>query len=205
MADPRFFAVKGPFSVGELCSVAGATLHDGGDPALTICDVAPLVSAGPDEISFLENPRYLDVFRKSRAGACIVAANRVDDAPDRMTLLVSKNPYRSYALIAQAFYPEEDVSEYVASSAVVDPSAVIGKDTWISAGAVIGARVEIGRRCHIGANSVVSDGVIIGDDTRIGSCASLSHCIVGDRVRLFSGVRIGEAGFGFSSRTQGDV
>ncbi len=198
MTDPRFFSVKGPFSVGDLCGITGEVVHDGGDPALAIRDVAALDTAGPEDISFLDNPRYLEAFRNSRAGACIIGRNRIGDAPKGMTLLISENPYRSYALIAQAFYPDEPPSAGVERTAAVDPSAVIGEDTLISTGAVIGARVEIGRRCHIGANAVIADGVVIGDDTRVGACASLTHCIIGSRVNLFAGVRIGEAGFGFA-------
>ena len=205
MADPRFFSVKGPFSVAALCKITGDRVHDGGDPALTIRDVAALDAAGSEDISFFDNPRYLETFRQCRAGACIVRSDRIEDAPAGMTLLIADDPYRSYALIAQAFYPGDIAAGGVAPSANVDPSAVIGEDTHVAAGAVIGARVEIGRGCHIGINAVISPGVVIGDDTFVGPCASLTRCIVGSRVRLFAGVRIGEEGFGFSPGRDGHV
>ena len=205
MADKRFFSVKGPFSVAELCRIGGDRMHDGGDPGLAIHDVASLDAAGPEDIGFFDNPRYLETFRQSRAGACIVNRERIADAPAGMTLLVADDPYRSYAFIARAYYPGESAAAGVAPSAVIDPGAVIGEDTHVAAGAVIGAGVEIGRRCHIGINAVISPGVVIGDDTVIGSCASLTHCIVGSRVRLFAGVRIGEEGFGFAPGRDGHV
>lgn len=205
MADPRFFAVEGPFSVAELCKITGDRVLDGGDGGLVINDVAALDVAGPKDISFLENPRYVESFKNSRAGACIVAANRIDDAPAGVTLVISDNPYRSYALIARAFYPEPVYAGGIAPSAIVDPGAGIGEDSFIDSGAVIGARVEIGRRCHIGANAVIAAGVVIGDDTRIGPCASLTHCRVGSRVRILAGVRIGEEGFGFSPGPDGHL
>lgn len=205
MADPRFFSVNGPYSVAALCKITGDRVHDGGDPALTVRDVAALDAAGPEDIGFFVNPRYLETFRQSRAGACIIRSERIEDAPAGMTLLIADDPYRSYARVASAFYPEEIAAGGVASSATVDPSAVIGENTHVAAGAVIGARVKIGRRCHIGINAVISQGVVIGDDTLIGPCASLTHCIVGSRVRLFAGVRIGEEGFGFSPGRDGHV
>lgn len=205
MADPRFFSVNGPYSVAALCKITGDRVHDGGDPALTVRDVAALDAAGPEDIGFFVNPRYLETFRQSRAGACIIRSERIEDAPAGMTLLIADDPYRSYARVASAFYPEEIAAGGVASSATVDPRAVIGENTHVAAGAVIGARVEIGRRCHIGINAVISQGVVIGDDTLIGPCASLTHCIVGSRVRLFAGVRIGEEGFGFSPGRDGHV
>lgn len=205
MADPRFFSCKGPLTIAALSEIAGARVHDGADPSLMMRDVAPLEIAGPEDISFFDNVRYVDVFRQSRAGACLVRPDRVDGAPAGMTLLVSDDPYRSYAFVARAFYPEEKAPVGISQAAIIDPGAIIGEDSHVAAGAVIGARVEIGRRCHIGANAVIAPGVVIGDDSHIGACASLTHCTVGSRVRLFAGVRIGEDGFGFASSRDGHV
>ncbi len=89
MADPRFFSCKGPLTIAALSEIAGARMQDGADPSLMMHDVAPLETAGPADISFFDNVRYVDVFRKSRAGACLVRSDRVDGAPAGMTLLVS--------------------------------------------------------------------------------------------------------------------
>ena len=69
MADPRFFRRKGPFTLGRLAEITGAALSEGADPAKEMTDVAPLGAAGPDELSFLDNRKYLDAFRSSAAGA----------------------------------------------------------------------------------------------------------------------------------------
>ena len=199
MADPRFFPVDGPFSLAELAQIGGARLAGDADAARMIRDVAPLDVAGAEEIGFFDNPRYRDSFRHSRAGACLVHPDRSDDAPEAMALLVTAEPYRAYALVARAFYPDASVCGGIAASATIDPTAVVGADTAIAPGVVIGARAEIGQRCEIGANTVIGPGVVIGDDSRIGPSASLRCCIVGMRVRLSAGVRIGEDGFGFAS------
>jgi UDP-3-O-[3-hydroxymyristoyl] glucosamine N-acyltransferase len=119
-------------------------------------------------------------------------------APPGATLLVTAQPYRAYALAAQAFYPESAPVADVAKSAVIDLSAQLGEGCRIEANAVIGAEVRIGRRCSIGANAVIGAAVALGDDVRIGANASLSHCIVGSRVRIYPGARIGQDGFGFA-------
>jgi UDP-3-O-[3-hydroxymyristoyl] glucosamine N-acyltransferase len=75
----------------------------------------------------------------------------------------------------------------------------------VAAGAVIGARAEIGARCRIGPNAVIGAGVVIGDDTTIGPNASLTHCLVGARVLIYPGARIGQDGFGFAIDTRGHV
>ena len=106
MADPRFFEREGPFSLGELASRIEAKVREGSDASLSIEDVAPLDAAGPGEIAFLDNPKYVSAFETTKASACIVGQKFVDRAPAGIALLVSDQPYRSYALAAQCFYPK---------------------------------------------------------------------------------------------------
>ena len=70
---------------------------------------------------------------------------------------------------------------------------------------MIEADAEIGDRCRVGANAVVGRGVVIGEDTEIGVGASLSHCLIGRRVRIYPGARIGQDGFGFAIDPSGHV
>ncbi|MEP4886516.1 MAG: UDP-3-O-(3-hydroxymyristoyl)glucosamine N-acyltransferase, partial [Alphaproteobacteria bacterium] len=62
MADSRFFENKGPISIADLAGIAGATLSEGADPGLMIDDVAALDVAGPGQISFLDNRKYVSAF-----------------------------------------------------------------------------------------------------------------------------------------------
>ncbi|MBF0560430.1 MAG: UDP-3-O-(3-hydroxymyristoyl)glucosamine N-acyltransferase [Alphaproteobacteria bacterium] len=206
MADPRFFSVAGPFTLAALSRLAGAEIASGVDETRMIQDVAPLDRAGPEHISFLDNPKYLEAFASSGAGACVVHASHAHRAPSGMALLLSREPYRAYALIAQAFYPEAvPEARYVDGRAAVDPSATIGERSRVDAGAVIGPRVEIGQRCRIGANAVIGAGVILGDECVVGANAVLSHCILGRRVIVYPGACIGQDGFGFAMGREGHV
>jgi UDP-3-O-[3-hydroxymyristoyl] glucosamine N-acyltransferase len=205
MADARFHRRSGPICLGEIAERIGAKLSEGADINRPVVDVAPLQAAGPDELSFFDNIRYLDALSSTRAGACIISPEHAKRAPACIDLLVSPQPYRAYALAAQAFYPKEPPKPGVAPNAVVDESATLGEGCRIEPGAVIGARAEIGARTLIGANSVIGDGVVIGSDCRIGSCASLSHCLIGSRVTIYPGVRLGQDGFGFAPHPSGHV
>jgi UDP-3-O-[3-hydroxymyristoyl] glucosamine N-acyltransferase len=205
MADPRFYTVEGPFRLAALARIAGAELRPAEAGERTVRDVAPLETAGPDEVSFLDNPRYADAFRSSRAGACVVAPDRADNAPSSMALLLTPTPYRGFALLAQAFYPEPRPAAGIAPGAAVDATAKIGTGTVVEAGAVVGAHAEIGRNGVIGAGAVIGPSVVIGDDARIGPCASLRYCLLGSRVRVLAGARIGEDGFGFAPDPAGHV
>ena len=198
MADARFFHAAGPFSLAELAGLAEAELAPGADPDRQLTAVAPLDLAGPDEISFLDNPKYLDALSETRAGACVVAAAHRARLPAATHGLVSDQPYRAYALIARAFYPEAETEACRHASAVIAGDAEIGAGARIAAHVVIGARVRIGRRVRIGANSTVGPGVEIGADCVIGDNVSLECCLIGERVTLQSGVRVGTAGFGFA-------
>lgn len=205
MADPRFFDRAGPFTLADLAARSGATMAPGADPSLVLTDVAPLDQAGEGQLSFLDNRKYLDAFQASRAAACVVHPSLADKAPAGMALLLSAKPYRGYALCAQAFYPLASATGLISPAAHVDPTAVLGENVEVAAGVVIEAGAEVGPRTRIAANAVIGRNVRIGADSVIGACASLSHCLIGDRVVIYPGARIGQDGFGFAMDVTGHV
>src|SRR5262249_5735611 len=202
--DPRFFAVAGPITVGALAERTGATVG-AGDPARLLRDVAPLETAGPDDVSFLDNRKYLDAFAASRAGAAFVEPELAPRAPAGMALLLTPQPYKAYAIAAAAFYPEPEPPAGIAATALIDPSAALGPGCSIGHHVVVEARAEIGARSRIGANTVIGAGVVIGEGCRIGANVTLSHCLIGARCTLYPGVRIGQDGFGFAPDPVGHV
>ncbi len=199
MADPRFAQATGPFTLEALAKAASAELWPAdADPMRPIRDIAALDAAGPDEIGFLDNRAYVESFRSSRAGACIVRRAHVDDAPGGMVLLLTNQPYLAYAEVANLFYPERPPEPGIAPSAVIAADAAIPDDCRVEPGAVIESGAALGARVHIGANAVIGRHVVIGDDTVVGANATLSHCLIGARCLLHPGVRIGQRGFGFA-------
>jgi UDP-3-O-[3-hydroxymyristoyl] glucosamine N-acyltransferase len=198
MADPRFFKVAGPFTVAEIAKRVGAELGGAAEGQRELHDVAPLETATARDLSFLDNRRYIDRFRDTRAGAVIVDAKLAAGAPKDASLLITPQPYRAYALAAQAFYPEPPPEPGIAPSATIDKSASLGEGCAVAYNAVIGPGVRIGKRCSIGANAVIGDAVVLGDDVRVGANATLTHCVIGSRVRIYTGVRVGQDGFGFA-------
>jgi len=198
MADPRFFDRAGPFTLDAIAATSGARLLSQADGPRLFHDVGPLESAGPEDVSFLENRKYVAAFVHSRAGAAFVDEKSIGQAPSGMALLISDVPYKAYALAAQAFYPARGIVPRRAVSALISPSAVVPEDCEIGPNTVIEEGVRLGRRCSVGANSVIGRGVEIGDDCRISPNVTLSHCLIGSRVVLHPGVRIGQDGFGFA-------
>lgn len=205
MADPRFFTTAGPFTLAQLAEVAKARLAPGADGGKQVVDVASLDAAGSEHVSFLDNRRYLEAFAKSGAGACLVYPDLADRAPHAMALLFTETPYLAFARVARAFHPPPPLEPGVAPTAVVDLTAKLGEGCRIEPGAVIRPRTEIGARCYIGPNAVIGTGVTLGDDCVIGACASLSYCLVGNRVVINPGARVGQEGFGFATGQEGHV
>src|SRR5271154_1674203 len=108
MADPRFFRRAGPFSLSDLAGRAGANLAPGADTKALIADVAILESAGPDQITYFADPRYVLDFAASRCGACITTAEFAGRAPHGAAVLIAAEPRAAFAAVARAFYPEID-------------------------------------------------------------------------------------------------
>lgn len=205
MTDRRFFSPAGPFALHQLADIARAEIAGGADPEALFTDVAALDAAERTEVSFLDDRRYADQFAKTRAGACLIRPEMAARAPRGVALLVTKEVYLGYARIAAAFHPPAPLQAGIDPKAVVDPSARVGAGCRIEAGVTIEAGVEIGEGCRIGANAFIGRGVAIGRGGTIGSGASLMVCIVGKRVVIHPGVRIGQDGFGFVPRREGHV
>ena len=194
--DPRFFLRAGPFSLSVIAETIGLDASSlPGDHIFT--GIAPLQTAGPGEISFLTNNKYLNVLRNTQAGAVILDPVLAAHVPVGTIALADPRPVTAWAMVARLFHPLEPVAPGIHPTAVIDPSALISAEAEIGAYCVIGAGVEIGPGCRIGPLVSIADGVKVGRDTRIGSHASVSHSLVGERVFIFPGARIGQEGFGF--------
>lgn len=211
MADRRFFRLCGPFSLAELAKLADARLE--GDVAgKLISDVATLDLAGEGQVTFLDNHKYIDQAKATRASACLLREEVAGILPDGVAALITDEPYRGYARVAAAFYPDaaepnplQPALAGIAVGAVIDPEAELGEDCQIASGAVIEVGARIGARCRIGPNATIGRGVVLGPDCVIGPSVTLNHCLIGSRVVIHAGVRIGQDGFGFAMGPTGHV
>ena len=204
--DRRFFRPAGPFSLEQIAEISGAAIAREGTDSPTYSDIAPLDSATAAEVSFLDNKAYAGQLRSTGAGCCIVRPEFVDAAPPSSAVLSSDNPYLAYAKTAKAFHPDWDRSYTpLREEERVHESAEIGEGTAIGTGAVIGPGVQIGANCSISPNAFIGDGVRIGDDCKIGPGTSIRFTLIGDRVAIYAGARIGEPGFGFAVSPEGPV
>ncbi len=159
--------------------------------------VAPLSAAAPDKVSFLDNRKYLDQLGTTAAGLVIVTEAHADRRPPGAAALVAADPYLAWARIASLFHPPVSVRPGCHPSSIVD-GAAIDASAEIAALAVIGPGASVGARTRIGEGAVIGPGVVIGADCRIGPLTTISHALLGDRVTLLAGARVGQDGFGFA-------
>ncbi len=203
MADPDFFQKSKSFSIAEIVEITSCEVS--GDADLILDDVSALKDAQKNHLSFLDNIKYKSDFIETAAGACFVLPEMVEYAPDGVVCLITPSPYKAYALAAQAFYPDDAPKAQIAKSAFIDESAKIGSGAVIGHNVVVCANVEIGDNIWIEANSVIQHNVKIGSNCRIGANTTISHAIIGDNVHIYTGVRIGQDGFGFAIDPAGHV
>ncbi len=207
MEHPGFFERAGPFSLADIAKAAGAELGPGADPVTSIKDVRPLADATARDLSFLDNRKYLSQLVETRAAACLVLPALADRVPGGTAALLTSEPYRSFALALNLFYPDASRPKVAGAGATIsiDATAQLEAGVVVEPGAVIGPQAHIGQGTRVAAGAVVGYRVAIGRDCYIGPQSTVTNALVGDRVTLHAGVRIGQDGFGYAMGRQGHL
>src|SRR6478609_1083117 len=200
MGDPRFFARNSPHCLADIAAAAGGVA-----PAMhrMFTGVAPLQSARLDQVSFLDNRRYVRALERSTAGAVLVHPDMKERVPASTIAIVTPSPYEGWARVAALFHPAPLLRPGIHPSAVVDAEARVDASAQIGPHVVIEARAEVGPGSRIGPLATIGEGVVVGRDCRIGAHASISHAVIGNRVYIYPGARIGQEGFSFASTKNG--
>jgi UDP-3-O-[3-hydroxymyristoyl] glucosamine N-acyltransferase len=207
MEHPGFFERAGPFTLSEIAKVTGAKLPAGADPQMRLSDVRPLSDAGPGHLTFVDNRKYLVQLPDCRAGACLIAPNFVDRLPPGVLPLVTSAVYRGFAQALQIFYADamQPKVARAGGEAAVDPTARLEAGAEIEPGAIVGTEAHIGRGTRVAAGAVVGYRSMVGRDCYIGPGATVTHALLGNRVVIHAGTRIGQDGFGFAMGARGHL
>lgn len=185
--------------LGELASRLGAELH--GDAQLEITGVKGIEEAGPTEVTFVANPKYSALARKTRAAAVLV--NPDFQQIDTPTLRI-ENPYLAFARALGCFYQPPTYAPGIHPTAVIDPTAVIGPDAHIGPYVVVGPGVRLGANATLLPHVVLYPGVQAGSHLFAHSHAVVrENCVLGDHVTLENGAIVGADGFGFAKNEAG--
>ncbi|WP_127076999.1 UDP-3-O-(3-hydroxymyristoyl)glucosamine N-acyltransferase [Rhodomicrobium lacus] len=200
MDHPGFWAPAGPYTLSELVAHADATIPEAflSRGALKIVAIRTLDEAGPDDVSFFDNRKYLAALKVTKAAAVFVSRESVAKLPDGVVPLVARDPYRAFARALELFFPDAGTPKVAPGTSLVDETAQIEDGAIVEPGAVIGAGASIGRGTRIAAGAVIGYRVAIGRDGFIGPGATITHALIGNRVIIHAGVRVGQDGFGFA-------
>lgn len=202
MSRNKFFHKKVKFlTLQDIIQITNGELINSYDLLnVKIFDVSTIENGEKDKISFLSSAKYLPQLNSSKSGFCLIEQKNIDKAPKDMVLIVHKNPYYAYSLIANAFWEEKkfNFKKKLFSKGFIDKNSTIGKNTIISPTAFIANDVEIGENCFIAPNAVIMQGCKIGNNTIINSGAVISFAIIGNNCKIYSGAKIGQDGFGFA-------
>ena len=198
-------------TLAELAGALGAALHPpaSGQSSVEgttfgsaeITGVAGIEDAGPRQLTFVANPKYAPLAQTTRAGAILVEP---DFPPLPLPSLRLANPYHAFARALELFYHAPQYPPGIHATAVVDPSAELGK------GVHLGPYVVVGPGAVIGAHSILLAHVVVYEGARTGShffahahAVVREHCVLGDHVMLGNGAVIGSDGFGFAKDQRG--
>lgn len=163
---------------------------------IEISGLNTLKEANKSQITFLENKKYVNDLKNTKAAAVLVSKEMKSEVPDSSIALVCENPYIALAKLSFYFAPAviEDIKE----------EAIIGEDTKILQNVYIGNGVKIGNSCTIMPGVFIGDNVQIGDNCTIYPNVTIYRdCELGNDVMIHAGTVIGSDGFGFAYTKDG--
>src|ERR1039458_6325301 len=182
----RFIRVY-PYTMklAQIASALNARLENG-SPDTEITGLNGIEQAGPGEITFVANPKYSAAAKRTRAAAVIVA--ETFPAIPAATLRV-EDPYLSFARALELFHQPLRYAPGVHPTAVIHPSAKIGRDAHIAPYVVVDENVEIGDNAVLLAHVVIYRAVKIGNHFFAHAHAVVrENCRIGNNVLLHNGV-----------------
>jgi UDP-3-O-[3-hydroxymyristoyl] glucosamine N-acyltransferase len=211
MTEPFFFPRRAELTLGEIAALTGARPGTHCEPARRVSGIAPVDQAAPGDLCFLDSAKFTAQASICEAGACLTRERLEDLLPERVSVLIARDPYRAFVEAAHRLFPDalRPSSLFEASreavGATVHPRARLERGVIIDPGAVIGPDAEIGAATLIGPGAVIGPNVRVGRECAIGAHCSITHALIGDRVVIHPGCRIGQDGFGYLMSASGHI
>jgi len=183
------------YRLGEIVARLGGELAGNQDPEIS--RIATLESAGPGDLSFVSNPRYLKQLGATRASAVILARGQREAT--RLPRILCDDPYAYYARAAQLLNPDTRPVPGVHPQAVVDPGAQVAASATVGPFCHVGRGAQLGERVVLAPGCVIGEEVQIGEDGRLGPSVTVyARSVIGKRALIHAGVVIGADGFGIA-------
>lgn len=186
------------YRLDELANHIGGTLRGNADTLVK--GIAPLDKATADHLTFISNVKYRPYLQQSQAGVLVVSDADVEFCADTANLIIVKNPYVAYALLAQYMDNTPKAAQNIAKSAVISDNVLLGNNVSIGENAVIEEGAIIGDNSVIGAGCFIGKFAKIGAHTQLWSNVSVYHRVqIGDHCLIQANAVIGSDGFGYAN------
>jgi UDP-3-O-[3-hydroxymyristoyl] glucosamine N-acyltransferase len=168
-----------------------------GNADVVIEGVASLQTAGPRDIAYVSDRKYLPLLATTKAGVVILTEQ--DETHYSGSALVVADPHLCFARVAQLLYPLPEFRPGTHPTAVVSPAAKVASSAWIGPNSVVEADAVIGEGAYIGPGCYIGSEVTIGEFTRLTAHVVIGErCVIGNKCLFKPGAVIGSDGFGFA-------
>lgn len=169
------------------------TLNITCDSSQEITGLNTLLDATADEVTFLENKKYIKDLEKTNAAAVLVKEEFAKNVPSNTIALVCDEPYVNLAILSKQFAPNVVETEgeecFIGENSIIMPNVYLGKDS------------EIGDNCTIMSGAFIGDNVTIGNNTIVYPNVNIYRdCTIGNDCIIHAGTVIGSDGFGFANK-----
>jgi UDP-3-O-[3-hydroxymyristoyl] glucosamine N-acyltransferase len=179
--------------VDELARLAGGVFEGNGD--IEIIGLSGIESAKAGDLTFATDECNLSNAERSNV-SCVLADKNVRRSTK--CLIRVANPKLSFLKIYNILNVDKHRGAFVHPTAVVAPSARLGKNVWVGPHVSIEEGVGIGDCVTIESGSVVMKNCRIASSCRIYPNVTLyADTVLGNNVVLHSGAVIGSDGFGY--------
>lgn len=186
------------FRLEQLAEQIGGTLKGNAD--LAISSIASLEKANASQITFISNPKYRSQLAQSQAGAIIVSEADVEYCSPTQNLVIVKDPYVAYAILAQFIDQTPKAAQGISLQATIADDVKLGQNVSIGANSVIESGVVLGDNVVIGANCFVGKNSQIGANTQLWANVVVYHNVqIGADCLIQSSAVIGSDGFGYAN------
>ncbi len=155
-----------------------------------------LHDANENELTFLENKKYLKDLKDTKAAAVLVSKEYEKEVPSHTVALVCEEPYINLAKVSKLFAP--NIIE------IDGEKPLVGAGTKVMPNVYIGKNSVIGKDCNIMAGAFIGDNVKIGNNTTVYPNVTVYRdCTIGNDCIIHAGTVIGSDGFGFANTKDG--
>ncbi|MGA1931472.1 UDP-3-O-(3-hydroxymyristoyl)glucosamine N-acyltransferase [Arcobacter sp. YIC-464] len=166
------------------------------DSKIEISGLNTLKDSNENELTFLENKKYIKDLENTKAAAVLVKEEHASSVPTGTIALVCDEPYLYLAKTSKLFAP--NIIE------VEGEKPLIGDGTKVMPNVYIGKGSSVGKNCTIMSGAFIGDNVTIGDNTTLYPNTTVYRdCKIGSDCIIHAGTVIGSDGFGFANTKDG--